>query len=56
MQSAIKIVSGNLAKHITLLGLEFDGKTKESDVPDSIDNLKESVIKMIEVAASSLPK
>ena len=56
VQSAIKIVSGNLARHITLLGLEFDGKTKESDVPNSIDTLKESVNKMIEVAAGLLPK
>ena len=56
VQSAIKIVSDNLARHITLLGLEFDGKTKESDVPNSIDTLKESVNKMIEVATSLLPK
>ena len=56
VQSAIEDVSANLAKHIQLLGLEFDGKTKENDVPDSIDRLKESVIKMIEVAAGLLPK
>ena len=56
VQSAIKDVSHNLARHIILLGLEFEGKTKENDVPDSIDILKESVNKMIEVAASFLPK
>ena len=56
VQSAIKIVGDNLARHITLLGLEFNGKTKESDVPNSIDTLNESVNKMIEVAASLLPK
>ncbi|MDP2918656.1 MAG: hypothetical protein Q8O43_00320 [Dehalococcoidia bacterium] len=56
VQSAIKDVSATLARHIILLGLEWEGKTKENDVPDSIDILKESVNKMIEVAASFLPK
>jgi len=56
VQSAIKIVSDNLARHIALLGFEFNGKTKESDVPNSIDTLGESVNKMIEVAAGLLPK
>lgn len=56
VQSAIKDVSDNLARHITLLGLEFEGKTQENDVPDSIDILKESVNKMIATATSFLPK
>jgi len=56
MQSAIKTVSDDLARHIDLLGQEFDGKTKESDVPNSINTLQKSVNKMIEVAASFLPK
>lgn len=56
VQSAIKDVSDKLAKHITLLGLEYEGKTKENDVPASIDRVKESVIKMIEVVAGFLPK
>ena len=56
VQSAIKIVSDNLARHIKLLGLEFDGKTEESDVPNSINTLQKSVNKMIEVAAGLLPK
>jgi len=56
VQNAIKIVSDNLARHITLLWSEFEGKTKESDVPNSIETLKESVNKMIEVAVGLLPK
>jgi len=56
MQSAIKTVSGDLARHIVLLGQEFDGKTKESDVSNSINTLQKSVNKMIEVAAGLLPK
>jgi len=56
MQSAIKTVSDDLARHIDLLGQEFDGKTKESDVPNSINTLQKSVNKMIEVAAGLLPE
>jgi len=56
VQNAMKTVSDDLAKHIVLLGQEFDGKTKESDVPNSINTLQESVNKMIEVAAGLLPK
>ncbi len=56
MQSAMKTVSDDLARHIVLLGQEFEGKTKESDVPNSINTLQESVNKMIEVAAGLLPK
>jgi hypothetical protein len=56
MQSAIKTVSEDLARHIVLLEQEFDGKTKESDVPNSINTLQKSVNKMIEVAAGLLPK
>ena len=56
VQNAIKDVSDYLAKHIILLGLEFEGKTNANDVPDSIDILKERVNKMIEVAVRFLPK
>lgn len=56
VQTAIKDVSDNLAKLITLLGLEFEGKTKENDVQDSIDILERSVNKMTEVAVGFLPK
>ncbi|MBM3143184.1 MAG: hypothetical protein FJ005_09150 [Chloroflexi bacterium] len=56
IQNAIEEVSNRLASHIVLLGLEFEGKTKENDVPDSIDRLKQSVNRMIKVAASFLPK
>ena len=56
MQSAIKTVSDDLARHMVLLEQEFDGKTKESDVPNSINTLQKSVNKMIEVAAGLLPK
>jgi len=56
IQNAIKDVSNNLARHIKLLGSEFEGETKGTDVPDSIDNLKASVNNMITVAASFLPK
>lgn len=56
VQSAMKTVSDDLARHILLLGQEFDGKTKESDVDDSINTLQKSVNKMIEVAAGLLPK
>jgi len=56
VQNAIKDVSDYLAKHIILLGLEFEGKTNKNDVPDSIDTIKESVNKMIEIAVRFLPK
>jgi hypothetical protein len=56
VQSAMKTVSDDLARHILLLGQEFDGKTKESDVDDSINTLQKSVNKMIEVATGLLPK
>ncbi len=56
IQNAIKEVSDRLASHIILLESEFKGETKENDVPDSIDKLKQSVNRMIEVAASFLPK
>ncbi len=56
IQESIKDVSDDLARHIKLLGLEFEGKTTETDVPDSIDKLKASVIKMITVTVNSLPK
>jgi HAMP domain-containing protein len=56
VQNAIKEVSNRLASHIALLGLEFEGKTKENDIPDSIDRLKQSVNRMIKVAVRFLPK
>lgn len=54
--SAIEDVSATVAKHIYLLRLEYDGKTKENDVSSSIDKIKESINKMIDVAVGLLPK
>jgi hypothetical protein len=56
VQSAMKTVSDDLRRHIILLDQEYAGKTKGSDVPNSIDTLKESVNKMIEVATGLLPE
>jgi hypothetical protein len=56
IQNAINDVLANLNGHIYILGLEFDGKTKEKDVEDSINRLTKSVNKMIEITVSFLPK
>jgi hypothetical protein len=56
VQSAMKTVSDDLGRHIILLDQEFDGKTKETDVSNSMNALQKSVNKMIEVAVGLFPK
>jgi len=56
IQNVIENVSNNLVRHLAILDLELEGKTTDNDVPDSIDKLKNSVVEMIKVTASFLPK
>ncbi len=56
LKAAVDAVSRAVAAHVLLLRDEFDGKTKENDVPDNIDKIKQTVNQMIEISTQILVK
>jgi hypothetical protein len=56
IQKAIEDVDKKYVYLLHILDWEYLGKTQPNDVEDNIDKLKDSVVEMIKVVASFLPK